>query len=591
VEVFAMTQLERQIDKARHRLWLNRWFHDASAAVAVAAAVFGLVVLVQRLFDAAIPLFWIGVALGAVALIVSVVRTVVGREDRIRAAARLDQAAGLRERLSTGCFCVGDDDPFARAVVVDAERISGSLSARQHLPLRMPKPAGWSLVSVVGAALMFLISPGLLARSEATEAKEQAAQLEQTAVAVKRKMDAVRKMAETTPALQELKDHLDGRDLAPAEKLRKPADLRHQAMKKIDRLADAVKQKRASTEYEAAREMRKMMRGLKVPQSADTATQKLSKALAKGDFKTAKEEVNVLREQLATLKSEQDKELAAKLSKQLTDMAKQLEQLASDEKLAQKLEQAGIKKEDAERLLESLKKEDLDQLQKELEKQGLTPKQAQKMAQQMKRQQQAGGMAQQLAQALGQGAQAGQGQSSNAVAGLSAAADQLSELELLQQEMNQLDAALADLQNARADLGQPGPPGGGGQKPGPGMGQLGQGRGSLAPEEETAIGFKTERGEVKTGEGAIIGQFLFEGEQVKGDVSSSLTEIVSAAEHDASDRINRNRIPRQYHQAVKSYFSTMQRSIADANLTNPATAGGGTTDESKDDTGGESGTD
>jgi hypothetical protein len=439
---------------------------------------------------------------------------------------------------------------------------------------------------------MFLISPGLLAPSEAVEAKEQAAQLKETAVVVKRKMDAVRRMAEATPALQDLTDRLDGRDLAPAEKLRKPADLRHQAMKKIDRLADAVKQKRGDAKYDAAREMRKMMRGLKVPKSADTAAAKLSKALAKGDFKTAKEEINALREQLATLKSEQDKELAAKMSRQLTNLAKQLEQLANEEKLAKKLEEAGVKKEDAERLLESLKKEDLDQLQKELEKQGLAPKQAQKMADQMKRQQQAGGMAQQLAQALGQGAQAGQGQSGNAVAGLSAAADQLSELEALQQEMNQLDAALAELQNARNDLGQSGPPGSSqAQQPGGGMGKLGQGRGGLAPEEETGVGFKVERGEVKTGEGAIIGQFLFEGEQVKGDVSSSLTEIVSAAEHDASDRINRNRIPRQYHKAVKSYFSTMQRSIADANLTSPATAGGGTTDEPKDDTGGDSGAD
>lgn len=95
------------------------------------------------------------------------------------------------------------------------------------------------------------------------------------------------------------------------------------------------------------------------------------------------------------------------------------------------------------------------------------------------------------------------------------------------------------------------------------MGKLGRGRGGLAPEQQTDVGFKTERAKVHTGKGAIIGQFLVDGEQVKGEVSSSLEEIVTAAEHDASDRINRNRIPRQYQKAVKAYFSNVQRKVKD----------------------------
>ena len=89
------------------------------------------------------------------------------------------------------------------------------------------------------------------------------------------------------------------------------------------------------------------------------------------------------------------------------------------------------------------------------------------------------------------------------------------------------------------------------------MGQLGQGRGGLAPEEQTNVAFKTERAKVHTGKGAIIGQFLIDGEQVKGDVSSNFAEVISAAERDASDRINRDRVPRQYQKAVKTYFSTV----------------------------------
>ena len=101
------------------------------------------------------------------------------------------------------------------------------------------------------------------------------------------------------------------------------------------------------------------------------------------------------------------------------------------------------------------------------------------------------------------------------------------------------------------------------------MGKMGQGRGGLAGEEKTDVAFKTERGKVHTGKGAIVGQFLVDGEQVKGEMKSNLVEVVSAAEREASDRINRDRIPRQYHKAVKAYFSNIQRSVKGEKLKEP----------------------
>ena len=90
------------------------------------------------------------------------------------------------------------------------------------------------------------------------------------------------------------------------------------------------------------------------------------------------------------------------------------------------------------------------------------------------------------------------------------------------------------------------------------------GRGGLAPEEETPVGFKVQRGKVATTKGAIIGQFLVDGEQVKGDVSTEFVEIVSAAERDASDSVNRDRVPRQYQKSIKDYFSNVQRMLKDS---------------------------
>jgi len=96
-----------------------------------------------------------------------------------------------------------------------------------------------------------------------------------------------------------------------------------------------------------------------------------------------------------------------------------------------------------------------------------------------------------------------------------------------------------------------------------------QGQGGLAQQQQTNVGFKVTRQKVKTGKGAIIGQFLVDGEQVKGEASHEFAEVVSAAEHDATDSVNRDRIPRQYQKAVKSYFSTVTKALEGAKKGEP----------------------
>jgi len=575
-----MTQLDRQIRRTQHRLWLNRQIANMTTSLGVAAVGFALVVLVQRLFDFAWPVMWIGVGFGAVALVVSIIWTIVTREDASTAAARLDEAAGLKERISSGHYCADAEDPFARAVLYDAERVGGSLSVRQHIRMQVPASLTLTGGSFVLAALMFLITPGLLKSDAAQASAEQEVEAQQAKLAVKRQLDPLREITEKSPELEEFAKELEGVDRFAGGDLRKPEQIRHESLKKIDHLQDAMRQKRESAAFDKVNETKKLMRRLDVPKSDDAATKKLTKALMEGDFKSAKEEVQKIKEQLATLKSEQDKEMVEKLSKQLENLSEQLEKLAQNEKLKQELEQAGIKKEDLERMLENLSKKDLDQLKKQLEEKGMSQKKIEDVAKQLQKQQQAGSTAKQLSSAMKQGAQCkNPGQAGNAMAGLSQAADQLSELEALQQEMNQLDSAIAAADQAKNDMSNPcsgcngsGDQGGkpcskcngtgSGRQGNGGMGrQPGQGRGGLAPEERTAVDFKTEKGKVHTGKGAIIGQFEFEGEQVKGDVKEDIAEVVTAAEREASDRINRDRIPRQYQKAIREYFSTVQRRV------------------------------
>lgn len=452
-----MTQLERQIDAAKRRLWLNRWLGTTCWAIAIAATSFAFVVLIQRLYDAPVPLLGIGGAMLAGAVIASTVWLVVKREDAPTAAAALDEAAGLRERLSSGWFCRGDSDAFARAVVADAERVSASITAHRHIRLTVPRGLGWSLASIFLVAGVLLITPGLLSSGEASELGV-VADREQTYVAVKRQMDVVRKLAETMPAIEEFSDQLENLDGGAGGDLKRSDDIRHEAIKKIDKLEDAIRQKRAAANYDTVPQMRKMLRGLRIPKPSDGPTRKLAQALAKGDFKTANEELKALQEQLATLKSDDDREMVAKMSKQLAALAKQLEKLAVDEKLAQKLQQAGIKKEDVERMLERLSKKDVDQLKKMLEKSGLSQKKIEQMVKQLQKRQQAGALAKKLAAGMKKGALAeNPGQMGEAMAGLAIAGEQLSELEQLEQEMNQLDAAMASLGEARDTIDRPCP--------------------------------------------------------------------------------------------------------------------------------------
>ncbi len=452
-----MTILERQIHRAQRRLWINRWLGQSCLLLAIAGLVLAVVVLTQRLYDLPLPVWWIGGGVALTASVGSLLWTVLTREDSTVAAARLDEAAGLRERISSGRYCLSSDDPFARAVVADAERMGALVTVRQHIRLKTPVPLGWTIGSWVLCAAMFLITPGLLKSKEAEARDERREAMETTHVAVKRQMDQIRQMTESVPALEELKPQLADMSNV-AGKADTPTDIRHEALKKIDRLEDAVKQKRASDRHDTIPEMQKRLRGLQAPGSEDAPTQKLAKSLNEGDFKAAKEEVQKLQEMLATLKSDEDKETVAKLSKQLDDLAKQLEKLARDEKLVQKLEQSGLTKEEVERMLERLSKKDLEQLQKKLEESGMSREQIEKIAKQLQQNKGAGSAAKKLAQSMKQGAKAADaGELGNAMEGLSQAAEQLSELEQLEQEMSQLEATADALQQAKSDIDKPCP--------------------------------------------------------------------------------------------------------------------------------------
>jgi chemotaxis protein histidine kinase CheA len=580
-----MIRMEQQIRRTLHRLWWNRWFHGTAWMIAGVGAFYALLVLVTRSWAWGLPLGVMALILLGVALLGSVVWLTVTRERHAEAAAILDEAAGLRERVSSALYCDGAADPFAQAVVVDAEARAAAVHVGQHVRWRRPAALPYSVLAALVAGLMFLVPVGWLVSPEvkAAEAKEEAT--ERARVVVRKQVDSLLSIAPTSPELDPLKNELEQlKDRAG--QMTDPRALKHEALKGIDKLSDAVRDHRKDERFESVREMRKAMRSLKAPSDNTAPTKQLTEAMAKGDFKAAEQEIKKLQEQLATLKAEEDQEMVKQLSAQLNDLAEQLKDAAKNEQLQQKLEEAGMSKEDAQRLLENLAKADLNQVQEQIQQQaqqqGMSQQQMQQLMQQLQQQQSRCQGCQSMAQALSQAAQSAQaGQSGAATAGLQQAADQLSELEQLQQTMNELESMSQQLAQARNQMNNmPNQQGGGGQpqQPGGGMGKQGQGEGGVAPEEVTDVGFQVQRQQVATGRGAITGQFLVDGGQVKGEAETEFVEVVTAAERAATDAVRRDRVPRQYQKAVREYFKNVRR-VAGVESAEDESAEGGSTSE------------
>ena len=64
------------------------------------------------------------------------------------------------------------------------------------------------------------------------------------------------------------------------------------------------------------------------------------------------------------------------------------------------------------------------------------------------------------------------------------------------------------------------------------------------------------------GAGPTIGTMLVQGEQIKGESRAQFQATADAAEAQASEAIQNNTIPREYHDAIKHYFGELKKKVA-----------------------------
>ncbi len=560
----------------------NVIFERAASGILIATLIWSAVLVVERLCVFGIPVWWGLAGAAALALVITLAGAVAGRVSRLHAAVALDSAAGLKERISTALACQSDRDPFVQAAVHDAEQKAGGVRIPVCIPLRAPRLWGWSVSAIVLATLLGLLLPplDLFAREERAQQRllAQAQQAEKAAISsdLNKQFEKLKELAQHNPELAQLQDALQPLDV-PNDPGQTPDDIRRDAVRRIDDVRDQLADKMRSGDLDMLKQLKKNLSQLN-PLSGNDNAAKLSKALAAGDFSSAQEAVKQLKQELESAAKSSDPEQqqkARELQKRLDELAIKLGKLGDTAALRKELEnKAGLSEQDAKDLIDKLTKSgetDPKALEKALQQalggSKMSKQAMQKLARKISQNNKACKACQGLGQCLAQAAQAAQqsdaagsggGGAQGAGGALSNALGQLSDLEMSEQLMNELEAQISDLSNLRDGVCQ---------NPGTGAGQQGQpggtgptyglGYGDGIGKEKASHRLTPTKAELKLGPGEMIGQVLIDGPQTPGDAQAAEKAVITSAVRDAQDAIEYERVPRQYHPAIKAYFDRL----------------------------------
>lgn len=574
--------LNRAIAGARRRLWLQRVL-VAAVWVAVAVLVIGIGLRVgERVLawpiDAAMGWGSVGLFLVAGWVLGTLIAAVVVRPGVGRAALELDRCAELGERVSTALEVAGSDDAWSQAVVADAgERVAGSKGrdAVRAVPVELPRSWGAPFVAAMAGAVVWLALPQfdlsgeLAAQQEEEERAAEVVRVKEEIAAQETELE--KQLAEAglaEPEQNEQAEGLEGRD---------PEELKRNRIKQLTSLKERIEQQQAGATGEQKKALEEAMKKLKRP--GPGPAEELARALARGEFNKAKQKLQELQQkleegELSEAERQQLSEQMQNLSEQIRDAAR--EQRQAQERIADELERQGMSREQAERLAEQAM-QNPEQFREAMENAGMSAEEAERLAEQAEGARSANQQMQQMSQQmmemaeqLSQMAENGQmsqqlaeamSQMAESMAGMASAQGQFSAMsqaaQMAQQQLAQLAGSMTAEQwdqmfGSGADSDSQGPSG-------PNRGQ-GSGAG---PEEE--MGFATrdeQKANVVNQGGPIIGSAFVEGSQVIGESRAALSDAVRASGSVASEALESNAVPVEYHDAVKRYFGQLAERVS-----------------------------
>lgn len=608
-----MSRLDRHVAAVQNKLAMMRFVTSLSWALGAAALVVMLAVLIERVFALSIPqrmpIFY-GVA-GA-SLLTAIVWAMVTRPSAKLAAVAIDQKLGLKEKISTALFMRSSRDEFAQLAVRDAEKTAENvaLNLRQHFPMQFPKSGYYTLGLMVSAFLVASFMPTLDLFGNAEDQKKQAqvlAQQKSAEQAVKRVLAAVEAQPKSMQDNEAVKNAKITLENLLKQGVKDPAQASRTALQAAQEVQDALKKEAMkNAKFAVAQDEAQRRKNLMPAPEDKGSVAEAQREMAKGNFSEAMNKLN----DVASKFDQMDKKDQEKAAEQMKNLAKQLEQMAQQQQQQQQqnqqqLQQMGANQQQAQQMQNLMQQaaqgnqQAQQQLQQQMQQmmqqmnngQGPTPQQQQAMQQAMQQmQQQANGAmtaqqmsqaAQAMAQAMQNAAQGGgqQAGNQNMQQAMQQMQQQLQEMEAASADAQQVQAAQQAMQDAANQAagacngqgdgdGQQAGNGGNGQwkagdinrKGGDGKGGgAGQAFGQRSGPEQAPFATKQEisKSQDNAAGKLLAANYIKDNAPLKGDAKESLKEVAAAAEKEAAEEVDQERVSRQAAKAVKDYFGSL----------------------------------
>lgn len=540
-----MREFDRPIGRAWRRLRMQRFLSALVWGLVVGLLLTAVVIGLEKV--ARLPLTapdWLpfAIAVSGAFLIALLVAAFTG-PSRVDAAVAIDRAFHLNERLSTALTLPEAlrATPAGRALIADAVRHVEGLDIASRFALRAPSKS-WAPFLSGALAIGMLFVP----QWSPTQAKGPTKPLDPAEKAV-----VARQAEALSRTIAKSRKDLDNGDLARTEKLlaeiekaaddlaKTPPASKDQAMVELNKLTDALKDRQK--QLGSADQINKQLQQMKDLSSMGPADD-LAKDLARGDFQKAVEEIKKLQEKLASgqMSDSEKKELR----QQLGDLKKQLDQLANLQERKKQLDEA--------RKNGAISEQQYQQEMAKLDQQSQNLEKLQKLAQQL-------GQAQQAME---------QGDLNKAAQALGMSQEQLQDLANQVQELEALDSALADLQDAKSGMSDAlnqigeqlgmGRDGQGNMNNGQGLGR-GRGQGDR-PEAPDDVAFHNTKDPSKYGKGkAVITGFGPPKGVTKGESQIDVQGELEAAGNAATEALSNQRVPNNVKKHVLGYFDEIRK--------------------------------
>jgi hypothetical protein len=541
-----MRELDRPIGQVWRRLRIRRFLTALVWCTAMTLALAAVAIAVGK-FTRPLPgPAWLplAVALG-LGVVGALTVALFGGPSRVDAAIAIDREFELNERLGTALTLPVDlqETPAGRALIADTVRHVEGLSIPEKFGIRLP---GRSWVPLLPA----LVALGLLyapqwpitrtAKAQVTAQKLDAKVVEAQTKALAKRIATQRKamnkddFSEAQKILAEIEKAADQIAKAPAAK-------KDQALVELNKLTDTVKdrQKQLGSPEQVNRQLQQLKE-----MSSEGPADDFKKALANADFQKAAVEIKKLQKKMASGKMNEAEKKA--LKEQVGEMKQQLQKLASMDQRKKQLEEA-VKN-------GGLTKEQFNKEMAKLEDQAKNLEGLKKLAETLAKaeEQMANGDMKKAAEQLGM------------------TEKQLTDMAKNMQELESLDGALADLQDAKNGMtGSDGANqlgesvgnmmnGRQGQGKGQGRGK-GQGEGDRDEAKDDTASYTT-----KVKIDPTKGKAVFEGyappsRQMKGESQIQVQGDLETATGLAAEALSNQKVPKRVQKQVRGYFDRLNK--------------------------------